>query len=100
MGGYFVVHQFYCIELPDTPYNLARTHKLWDYVNAEEGAKVEVCKNLISIEGAPRPPIPDSPRARPRTLRQAYEEMQALREEYRKAWEEDHSGTAAEASEE
>ncbi|MFB4297026.1 hypothetical protein [Actinomadura sp. NTSP31] len=93
--GYYVVHQFYCIDLPDTPYNLARTHKLWDYVNAEEGAKVEVAKNLISIDGAPRPPIPDSPRARPRTLRQAMEEMEALKAEYRARWEaEQHEATA------
>lgn len=98
--GYYVVHQFYYVELPDTPFNLARTHKLWDYVNAEEGAKVEVFKDLISIDGAPRPPIPDSPRAKPRTLRQAYEEMKALKEEYRKAWEEEHRAAAAEAADE
>lgn len=98
--GYYVVHQFYCIQLPDTPHNLWRTHKLWDYVNAEECAKVEVFKNLISIDGAPRPPIPDSPRAKPRTLRQAMEEMEALQEEYRRAWEEEHGDAAAEVSDE
>ncbi|GAA2122328.1 hypothetical protein [Actinomadura napierensis] len=97
--GYYVVHQFYCIDLPDTPYNLARTHELWDYVNAEEGAKVEVFKNLISIDGAPRPPTPDSPRARPWTLRQAMEEMEALKAKYRARWESEQHEATAKASE-
>lgn len=97
--GYYVVHQFYYIELPDTPYNLARSHKLWDYVNAEEGAKVEVFKNLVSIDGAPRPPIPDSPRAKPRTIRQAMEEMEALKEAYHREWEKENSEPALGAKE-
>ncbi|TDC71044.1 hypothetical protein E1200_03365 [Actinomadura sp. GC306] len=96
---YYVVHQFYCIDLPDTPYNLARSLELWDYINAEEGAKVEVYNNVISIEGAPRPPIPDSPRAKPRTLRQAMEEMRELQKAYCEQWENGNSEVTLEAEE-
>ncbi|WUH97160.1 hypothetical protein OHR68_26940 [Spirillospora sp. NBC_00431] len=90
--AYYVVQQFYCIELPDKPINLWRSGELWDLVSAEEGAKVEVFGgDLISIQGAPRPFIPDTPRPWLRSLREAYEEMETLRQERREAWEEEHS---------
>ncbi|WP_192810023.1 hypothetical protein [Actinomadura rudentiformis] len=43
--SWYVVRQAYEMELPDTPYNL------W-------------CSGEVCIDGAPRPPLPDSPRAR------------------------------------
>ncbi|MFI0452620.1 hypothetical protein [Actinomadura sp. 6N118] len=84
---WYVVRQAYEIELPDTPYNLWCSGELWDHVNAEEGAKVEVIGGEVCIDGAPRPPLPDSPRARHRTVQEVWEENERLREEIRRGWE-------------
>ncbi|MGP4026963.1 hypothetical protein [Actinomadura sp. 3N407] len=77
------MQHFYCIELPDKPFNLWQSGALPDLVNAEEGAKVEVFGgDLISIQGAPCPFLPKTPRPWLRSLREAHEEMEAMRQEW------------------
>ena len=80
---WYVVRQAYDIELPDTPYNLWVSGDLWDYVNATEGAKVEVIGGEVRIDGEPRRPDPDSPRARTYTLREAREYSLRMAEEWK-----------------
>jgi hypothetical protein len=65
---YHVVTQSYEIELPDTPYSLWCSGELWEYVNAADGAKVEVIGGEIHIEGPPRRPDPQSAAATPPRL--------------------------------
>jgi hypothetical protein len=86
--AYYLVRQFYCIELPDKPINLWQSGELWEYVNAEEGAKVEIIGGNICIDGAPRPPIQESPRAEPpRPFWVLAEEAKERSEQLRVDWE-------------
>ncbi|MBW8486255.1 hypothetical protein [Actinomadura parmotrematis] len=70
---WYVVRQYYDIELPGTPIELWRSGELWEHVNAAEGAKVEVLEGDIYIDGEPRRPDPGAARARPLTVAESRE---------------------------
>ncbi|OLT18238.1 hypothetical protein BJF79_17405 [Actinomadura sp. CNU-125] len=53
--GYYVVHHDYEIELPEKPIDLWCKDELWKYVKVEQGAKIEILRGEIHVQGAPAP---------------------------------------------